>query len=85
MQGAQLWKGKRKRSHFFKNLCHQEAWNRGGIFKCTDDHIFEKTLKIELSPIPQVYTLKWENLNSLSNKRVTISFDCKQNKNYTRA
>jgi hypothetical protein len=24
----------------------------GGIFKCTDDHIFEKTLKIELSPIP---------------------------------
>jgi hypothetical protein len=30
----------------------------GGIFKHTDDHIFEKTLKIELSPIPQVYTLK---------------------------
>ena len=30
----------------------------GGFFKCTDDHIFEKTLKIELSPIPQAYTLK---------------------------
>jgi hypothetical protein len=25
---------------------------------CTDDHIFEKTLKIELSPIPQAYPLK---------------------------
>jgi hypothetical protein len=32
------------------------------------------------------YTLKWENyLNSLSNKTVTISLDCQQNKNYTRA
>jgi hypothetical protein len=52
----------------------------------TDDHIFEKTLKIELSPVPQAYTLKWENyLNSLSNKTVTISLDCQQNKNYTRA
>jgi hypothetical protein len=40
------------------NLRHQEAWNWEGIFKCTDDHIFEKTLKIELSPIPQAYTLK---------------------------
>jgi hypothetical protein len=40
------------------NLCHQEAWNWGRIFKRTDDHIFEKTLKIELSPIPQAYTLK---------------------------
>ena len=30
----------------------------GGIFKRTDDHIFEKTLKIELSPIPQAYHLK---------------------------
>jgi hypothetical protein len=40
------------------NLCHQEAWNWGGIFKRTDDHIFEKTLKIELSPIPQAYYLK---------------------------
>jgi hypothetical protein len=29
-----------------------------GIFKRTDDHIFEKTLKIELSPIPQAYPLK---------------------------
>ena len=27
------------------------------IFKRTDDHIFEKTMKIELSPIPQAYTL----------------------------
>jgi hypothetical protein len=24
----------------------------GGFFKCTDDHIFEKTPKMELSPIP---------------------------------
>jgi hypothetical protein len=40
------------------NLCCQEAWNWGGIFKCTDDHIFEKTMKIELSSIPQAYTLK---------------------------
>jgi hypothetical protein len=29
-----------------------------GIIKRTDDHIFEKILKIELSPIPQAYTLK---------------------------
>jgi hypothetical protein len=42
------------------NLCHQEAWNWGGIFKRTNDHIFEKTLKIELSPIHQAYTLKVE-------------------------
>ena len=40
------------------NLCCQEAWNWGGIFKRTDDHTFEKTMKIELSPIPQAYTLK---------------------------
>ena len=38
------------------NLCCQEAWNWGGIFKCTDDHIFEKTMKIELSPIPLIDT-----------------------------
>ena len=25
--------------------------------KCTDAHIFEMTMKIELSPIPQAYTL----------------------------
>ena len=31
----------------------------GGIFKRTDDHIFEKTLIIELSPIPQAYTVKY--------------------------
>jgi hypothetical protein len=30
--------------------------------KRTDDHIFEKTLKIEFSPIPQIYTLKLWNL-----------------------
>jgi hypothetical protein len=34
----------------------------GGIFKRTDDHIFEKTLKIELSPIPQAYYLKCKPL-----------------------
>jgi hypothetical protein len=34
------------------------AWKCGGIFKRTDDHIFEKTLKIEFSPIPQAYPLK---------------------------
>ena len=53
-------KGKRKRSHFFlklhisnvNNLCFHESWNGGVIFKCTDDHIFEKTMTIELSPIP---------------------------------
>jgi len=46
---AQLWKDKRKRSHFLtlpisniNNLCRQEAWNWGGIFKRTYDHIFEK-------------------------------------------
>ena len=32
--------------------------NFRGIIKCTDDHIFEKILKIELSAIPQAYTLK---------------------------
>jgi hypothetical protein len=65
IQGAQPWKGKRKRSNYFqlaisnvKNHCHQEAWNWGGIFKRTDDHVFEKTLNTELSPIPQAYTLK---------------------------
>ena len=40
------------------NLCCQEAWNWGGIFKRTDVYIFEKTMKIDLSPIPQAYTLK---------------------------
>jgi hypothetical protein len=40
------------------NEIHQETCNWGGIFKRTDDHIFEKTLKIELSPIPQAYPPK---------------------------
>jgi hypothetical protein len=39
-------------------VINQEAWNWWGIFKRTDDHIFEKTLKIEFSPIPQAYPLK---------------------------
>jgi hypothetical protein len=43
----------------------EKAWNWGGIFKCTDDHIFEKTLKIELSPIPQAYTLNWNYFNEI--------------------
>ena len=34
-----------------------------GIIKCTDDHIFEKTLKIELSPIPQAYTLNLKSFD----------------------
>jgi len=38
------------------------------IYKPTDDHIFEETLKIELSPIPQAYTLKfWGSSNFLCN------------------
>jgi hypothetical protein len=43
------------------NLFCQEAWGR--IFKCTGDDIVEKTMKIELSPIPQAYTLKCDNVN----------------------
>jgi hypothetical protein len=39
-----------------------------GIFKRRDDHIFEKTMKIELSPIPQAYTLK---LSSMVNGSVS--------------
>jgi hypothetical protein len=31
---------------------------KGFIQAIKDDHIFEKTLKIELSPIPQAYPLK---------------------------
>ena len=51
--GAKLLKGKRKWViSNVNNLCCQEAWNWGGIFKRTDDHIFEKIyMKIELSPI----------------------------------
>jgi hypothetical protein len=47
---------KEKESFFFllhisnvNNLCFHEAWNWGVIFKCTDDHIFEKTMKTELA------------------------------------
>ena len=51
---------KEKESIFFKlpiNIqCKQSVLRRSlelrGIFKRTDDDIFEKTLKIELSPIP---------------------------------
>jgi hypothetical protein len=38
-----------------------------GYFQRADDHIFEKTLKIELSPIPQVYTL---NMNFISKFKI---------------
>jgi hypothetical protein len=50
---------------YFNDILWAQAYNNNtrslelrGIIKCTDDHIFEKTLKIELSPIPQAYTLK---------------------------
>jgi hypothetical protein len=39
-------------------LYRLKSLSLGGIFKRTDDHIFEKSLKIELSPIPQAYPLK---------------------------
>jgi hypothetical protein len=54
-------KGKRKRSHVltghiqWKQSLSPRSLELRGIFKRTDDHIFEKTLKIELSPIPQAY------------------------------
>ena len=38
------------------------------MFKLTDDHIVEKTLKIELSPIPEAYPLKLNDTN------VTVAF-----------
>jgi hypothetical protein len=46
-------------------------------FKRTDDHIFEKTLKIELSPIPQAYSRKANSsMASLVKPRVTwFSFE----------
>ena len=56
------WK-KEKESFFLTShiQCKQSVTKKFGIegefSKCTDDHIFEKTLKIELSPIPQAYTL----------------------------
>jgi hypothetical protein len=36
-----------------------------GGFNRTDDHIFEKTMKIELSPIPQAYTKKQTNKQTI--------------------
>ena len=52
----------------------------GGIFKRTDDHIFEKTMKIELSPIPQAYTLNSNILltRTYVNKLFVISGTIKQ-------
>ena len=53
-QGTPLWKGKRKCGSFFKtvhNQCKKHVLpirlELRGIFKRTDDHIFEKTLKIK--------------------------------------
>ena len=50
----------RKRSHFFLTghiQCKQSLSPRSlelrGNFKCTDDHIFEKTLKIDYLPYPR--------------------------------
>jgi hypothetical protein len=42
------------------------------MFKLTDDHIVEKTLKIELSPIPEAYPLKLNDTN------VTVAFFSKK-------
>jgi hypothetical protein len=39
-------------------ICVAKKLGIEGVFKRTDDHIFEKILKTELSPIPQAYTLK---------------------------
>ena len=44
-----------------------------GIFKRTDDHIFEKTRKIELAPIPQVYTLKQVYSSTCSTRELSIN------------
>jgi hypothetical protein len=46
---------------------------RGGVSNAHDDHIFEKTLIIELSPIPQAYTLK-EQEQRLVGSPYTILF-----------
>ena len=42
---------------------------KGRGLKRADDHIFEKTLKIELSPIPQTYTLKCNGRNKIGSWR----------------
>ena len=71
---------KRKRSHFLTGhiQCKQSLSPRSlelrGIFKRTDDHIFEKTLKIELSPIPQAYIFKHQIKPCISNVVRTTPF-----------
>jgi hypothetical protein len=68
LQGAQLWKGKRKRSHFFNwpYPMSPRSLELRGNFQTADDHIFEKTLKIELSPIPQAYPLNTDLFMNLT-------------------
>jgi hypothetical protein len=71
---------KRKRSHFVTGhiQCKQSLSPRSlelrGIFKRTDGHIFEKTLKIELSPIPQAYIFKHKIKRCISNVVRTTRF-----------
>jgi hypothetical protein len=48
------------RKRYINEIFRAKAYNNNTLLLeaiCTDAHIFEKTMKIELSPIPQAYTL----------------------------
>ena len=55
------------------NLCFQEAWNWGEIFKRTDDHIFEKNMNQSCLPYSRPTPLRQDNFIVTLNKSARLS------------